>query len=272
MHPMLNTAVTAARRAGALINRASTDIGRLTITSKKPRDFVSEVDRAAEAEIIKILHKAYPDHAILAEESGAHAATPKSEYQWIIDPLDGTTNFLHGMPQYCVSIGLLHRGVLSQGVVFDPTRDELFTASRGRGAFLNDVRIRCSKTTKLGEALIGTGFPFRELKHLKVYLAMFEEMTRQTAGVRRPGAAALDLCYVAAGRYDAFWEIGLSPWDMAAGALMIREAGGLVGDLDGGEQFMQTGRVLAGTPKIYAQLISLLEPFLGKLAKLSKDA
>jgi myo-inositol-1(or 4)-monophosphatase len=267
MHPMLNTAVTAARRAGALINRASSDIGKLTITSKRPRDFVSEVDRAAESEIIKILRKAYPDHAILAEESGAHAAVAKSEYQWIIDPLDGTTNFLHGMPQYCVSIGLLHRGVLSQGVVFDPTRDELYTASRGRGAFLNDTRIRCSKTLKLGDALIGTGFPFRELKHLKVYVAMFEEMTRQCAGVRRPGSAALDLCYVAAGRYDGFWEIGLSAWDMAAGALMIREAGGLVGDLDGGEQFLENGRILAGTPKIYAQMLSLLEPFLGKLAK-----
>jgi myo-inositol-1(or 4)-monophosphatase len=270
MHPMLNTAVTAARRAGALIVRASADIGKLTITSKKPRDFVSEVDRAAEGEIIKILRKAYPDHAILAEESGTHAAN--SEYQWIIDPLDGTTNFLHGMPQYCVSIGLLHRGVLAQGVVFDPLRDELFTASRGRGAFLNNLRIRCSKTPKLADALIGTGFPFRELKHLKVYLAMFEEMTRQTAGVRRPGSAALDLAYVAAGRYDGFWEIGLSPWDMAAGALMIREAGGLVGDLDGGEQFLQNGRILAGNPKVFAQMLSLLEPFLGKLAKIQKDA
>jgi myo-inositol-1(or 4)-monophosphatase len=268
MHPMLNTAVTAARRAGALINRASFDIGKLTITSKRPRDFVSEVDRAAEEEIIRILRKAYPDHAILAEESGAHAA-PKgeSEYQWIIDPLDGTTNFLHGLPQYCVSIGLLHRGIPSQAVVFDPTRNELFTASRGRGAFLNDTRIRCSKTIKLGDALIGTGFPFRELKHLKVYIAMFEEMTRQCAGVRRPGSAALDLCYVGCGRYDGFWEIGLSPWDMAAGALIVRESGALIGDLDGGEDYLASGRVLAGTPKIYAQMISLLEPFIGKLRK-----
>lgn len=233
MHPMLNIAVKAARRAGSIITRAAMNLERLTITRKAHSDFVSEVDRAAEEAIIKILLDAYPDHSILAEESGKSGQVGKSEYQWIIDPLDGTTNFLHGFPKYCVSIALLHRGVLSQAVIYDPVSDELFTASRGGGAFLNDHRIRVSKRIQLGESLIGTGFPFRDFTHMEAYLAMFKDLIPKAAGIRRPGSAALDLAYVAAGRYDGFWEAGLAPWDIAAGCLLILEAGGMVSDLEG---------------------------------------
>src|SRR5262245_24795841 len=221
MHPMLGIAVRAARRAGAIINRAARDLDGVSVTRKRHNDFVTEVDRAAEAAVIEVLHRAYPDHAILAEESGATASPPgESEYTWIIDPLDGTTNFIHGFPQYAVSIGLRHKGVLVQGVVYDPTNNELFTASRGRGAYLNERRIRVSKRIQLSEGLIGTGFPFRDFEGLDEYLAMFREITARTAGIRRAGAAALDIAYVAAGRLDGFWEMGLSPWDLAAGALM----------------------------------------------------
>jgi myo-inositol-1(or 4)-monophosphatase len=212
MHPMLTIAVKAARRAGAIINRAARDVDTLAVVRKRHNDFVTEVDKAAEQAIIEVLQRAYPEHAILAEESGASAATdPASEYTWIIDPLDGTTNFIHGFPQYCVSIGVQHKGVLTHGVVYDPSRNELFTASRGRGAYCNERRIRVSRCTRLAEALIGTGFPFRDLAGLDEYLAMMREITQRVAGIRRPGAAALDLAYVAAGRLDGFWEIGLAP-------------------------------------------------------------
>jgi myo-inositol-1(or 4)-monophosphatase len=264
MHPMLNTAVKAARRAGAVINRAARNLDLLTVTRKSQADYVSEVDRAAEQAIIEVLRGAYPSHAILAEESGAQGASP---YQWIIDPLDGTTNFLHGMPQYAVSIALAHKGVVTQAVVYDPNRNDLFTASRGRGAFVNDHRLRVSKRIKLEDALIGTGFPFRELKHLDQYTAMFRDMVRQTAGVRRPGAASLDLAYVAAGYYDGFWELGLSKWDIAAGSLLITEAGGLVGDLRGEERWFDSGHIVAGSPKIFAQMLKVIAPHLtGELA------
>jgi myo-inositol-1(or 4)-monophosphatase len=256
---MLNTAVKAARRAGALINRASLDIDLLTVRSKRENDFVSEVDHAAEQVIIDTLLAAYPKHSILAEESGV---TGESEYQWVIDPLDGTTNFLHGFPQYAISIALLHRGQLSQAVVYDPTRNELFTASRGRGAFLNDRRIRVSKRDKLKSALIGTGFPFRDFTHLDAYLGMFRDLVQKTAGLRRPGSAALDLAWVAAGRTDGFFELGLNTWDIAAGCLLILEAGGLVSDIQGGENYLQTGHVVAGTPKVFAQLLQALAPHL----------
>ena len=254
---MLNTAVKAARRAGQIINRASLDIGGVKVTTKQQNDFVTEVDKAAEAAIIGILLDAYPKHAILAEETGDSGASG-SEYQWIIDPLDGTTNFIHGFPQYAVSIGLSHRGVLSHAVVYDPGRNELFTASKGGGAFVNDKRIRVSNRTKLDEALVGTGFPYRSFDHIDAYLAIFKEMTRRTAGVRRPGAASLDLAYVAAGRLDGFWEFGLSPWDMAAGALLISEAGGLVGDLAGDANYLVTGNIVAGTPKVFGQILKLI--------------
>jgi myo-inositol-1(or 4)-monophosphatase len=259
MHPMLNIAVRAARRAASIISRASLNIDVLTVKHKTFNDLVSEVDRAAEQAIINVLKHAYPEHAILAEESGAQG---DSEYLWIIDPLDGTTNFLHGFPQYAVSIALSHKQTLTQAVVYDPGRNELFTASRGRGAYLNDRRLRVSKRIKLADALIGTGFPFRELKHLDAYMDMFRDIVKNTAGVRRAGAASLDLAYVAAGRLDGFWEIGLGPWDIAAGNLLIQEAGGLIGDFEGNDGYLKSGNVVGGNPKIFAQLINILAPHL----------
>jgi len=255
MHPMLNTAVKAARKAGSVINRASLDLDLVKVASKGRSDFVTEVDRAAEQAIVDALRKAYPDHAILAEESGASG---DSEYTWIIDPLDGTTNFIHGFPQYAVSFALRHREHITQAVVYDPTRNELFTATRGRGAFLNERRIRVSRRTQLSECLIGTGFPFRSFDHLDEYVRMFRNVTEHTAGIRRPGAAALDLAYVAAGRLDGFWEIGLSPWDMAAGSLLILEAGGLVSDFNGEPAYLAEGRIVCGAPKIFPQLLNLV--------------
>jgi myo-inositol-1(or 4)-monophosphatase len=260
MHPMLNTAVKAARRAGSIITRASQDLGALTVRNKKHNDYVSEVDHAAEQAIIETLLEAYPNHAILGEESGASENT--SEYLWIIDPLDGTTNFLHGFPQYCVSIALQHRGVLEQAVIYDPNRNDLYTATKGRGAFLNDRRIRVGKRDKLQECLIGTGLPFRDFTHVDAYLGMFKDMMQKTSGLRRPGSAALDLAYVASGWYDGFWEIGLSKWDIAAGALLVQEAGGLVADFEGNESWLETGNIVAGNPKIFGQLVQVLSPHL----------
>ena len=254
---MLNTAVKAARKAGALINRASFDVDKLTVRSKQKNDFVSEVDHAAEEAIISTLREAYPTHGFLGEESGYH--DKQAEYLWVIDPLDGTTNFLHGVPQYCVSIALLHKGVATQAVIFDPNRNELFTATKGVGAYLNDRRIRVSRIDKFEGALVGTGFPFREVVNIDDYLRMLRNVMSAAAGVRRPGAAALDLAWVACGRYDAFWELGLSPWDMAAGALLIREAGGLVGDLDGNEKYLETGRIAAANAKLFSPLLQLLK-------------
>jgi myo-inositol-1(or 4)-monophosphatase len=259
MHPTLNIAVKAARRGATVINRASTQLDLLTVQSKSPNDFVTEVDRAAEQAIIEVLRDAFPGHGILAEESGESG--PESEFNWIIDPLDGTTNFIHGFPQYAVSIAQTKNGVLEHAVVFDPNTNELFTASRGSGAFLNDRRIRVSRRTRLNEALIGTGFPFRQFDNVDAYLAMFKELTQKTAGIRRPGAAALDLAYVAAGRLDGFWEMGLSPWDMAAGVLLIQEAGGLVSDLSGEGNHLTTGNVVAGTPKIFGQLLPIIQSY-----------
>jgi myo-inositol-1(or 4)-monophosphatase len=261
LHPMLNVAVRAARAAGAIINRAALDLDILKVSVKGPNDFVSEVDRAAEAAVIETLLTAYPGHGILAEESGREHGAKHSEYVWIIDPLDGTTNFLHGLPIYAVSIGLAHRGVIQQAVVYDPARNDLFFASRGRGAFLNDRRLRVSKRTKLSDALIGTGFPFRRGDNFERYLQMFQSVMQHCAGVRRPGAAALDLCYVAAGWYDGFFETGLSPWDVAAGSLIVTEAGGLIGNFTGEADFLHQREVVAGTPKVYGQLVQLLAPF-----------
>ena len=257
MHPTLNIAVKAARRAATVINRASTQLDLLTVQSKSPNDFVTEVDRAAEQAIIEVLRDAFPGHGILAEESGESG--PESEFTWIIDPLDGTTNFIHGMPQYAVSIAQTKNGVLEHAVVYDPNTNEMFTASRGAGAFLNDRRIRVSRRTRLSESLIGTGFPFRQFDHVDAYLAMFKELTQKTAGIRRPGAASLDLAYVAAGRFDGFWEMGLSPWDMAAGVLLIQEAGGLVSDLSGEANYLATGNLVAGSPKIFGQLLPIIQ-------------
>ena len=253
---MLNIAVRAARRAGSIINRATLDGGALQVRSKRANDFVTRVDHAAEEAVLDVVRKAYPDHAILAEESGATQGS--AEYEWVIDPLDGTTNFIHGFPQYCVSIAIRHRGALAHGVVYDPNRNELFTASKGRGAFLNDRRIRVSKCTRFGDALVGTGFPFKEVTRVDQYVRQFRSIITSTAGLRRAGAAALDLAYVACGRLDAFWELGLSPWDMAAGALMIQEAGGLVADLSGEDGYLKSGEIACATPKIFPSLLEAL--------------
>ena len=263
LHPMLNIAVKAARSAGALINRASMDLDLLKVTTKSSNDFVTEVDQAAERIIIETLLTAYPGHGILAEESGRAHGARDSDYLWIIDPLDGTTNFIHGLPVYAVSIALSYKGQVQQAVVYDPSRNDLFYSSKGRGAFLNDKRIRVSKRTRLSEALIGTGFPFRKGDNFKRYLAMFESVMQSCAGVRRPGAAALDLCYVAAGWYDGFFETGLHPWDIAAGSLMITEAGGLIGNFTGEADYLFQREVVAGNPKVYGQLIPLLAPHTG---------
>jgi len=267
LHPMLNIAIKAARAAGAIINRASLDIERLQVTAKSHNDFVTEVDQAAEQVIIDTILEAYPGHGILAEESGRSQGAKHSEYVWIIDPLDGTTNFIHGFPVYAVSIALAYRGQVQQAVVYDPTRNDLFYASKGKGAYLNDRRIRVSKRTRMLEALIGTGFPFRKGDNFQRYMKMFEEVMVQCAGLRRPGAAALDLCYVAAGYLDGFFETGLSPWDVAAGSLMITEAGGLVGNFTGEPDFLYQREIVAGSPRIYGQLVKTLAPYTRVIAE-----
>lgn len=259
MQPLLNVAVRAARRAGDLIFRNLNRVQNLEVRPKGRNDFVTEVDHQAEQEIIASIRASYPHHAFLAEESGR---TGDDEFVWIIDPLDGTTNFMHGFPQFAVSIGLQRRGRMEHGVIYDPLRQELFTASRGEGAQLDGRRIRVSKQVGLEGALIGTGFPYRENSQwIDEYLAMLKVVTQQTAGVRRPGAASLDLAYVAAGRLDGFWEMGLSPWDTAAGTLLITEAGGMTGTITGAE-YTQGGHIIVGTPKVYAALVDLLAPFV----------
>ncbi len=270
MHPMLSNAVKAARRAGNIITRASEDIGALKIQTKTYNDFVTEVDKAAEQAIIDTLKELYPTHGFLGEESGE--SNTQSDFIWIIDPLDGTTNFLHGLPQYCISIALQERGVLTHAVIYDPNRNDLFTATKGRGAFLNDKRIRVTQRSKLQESIIGTGFPFRDFTHLDTYLAMFKDMIKKTTGLRRPGSAALDLAYVAVGWYDGFWEIGLSAWDIAAGGLIVQEAGGIVGDFEGNEDWLKTGNIVAANPKIFGQMLQTLAPHLTDELKTQKSA
>ncbi|MCZ2495788.1 inositol monophosphatase [Xylophilus sp. Kf1] len=263
LHPMLNVAIKAARAAGAIINRAALDVESVRVSQKQINDFVTDVDHAAEAIIIETLLTAYPGHGILAEETGSQHGAQDSEYIWIIDPLDGTTNFIHGFPVYCVSIALAVRGKVEQAVVFDPSRNDLFTATKGRGAYMNERRIRVSKRTRLDESLISTGFPFRPGDNLRRYLKIMGEVMERTAGVRRPGAAALDLAYVAAGFTDGFFETGLSPWDVAAGSLLVTEAGGLVGNFTGEADFIDQKECLAGNPRVYAQLVSII----GKYSK-----
>ena len=255
MNALQNVAVMAARRGGAILIRQIPKLQKLKVEKKGHNDFVSDADRAAEAAVIEVIKNHYPDHAILAEESGSQG---ESDTVWIIDPLDGTTNFLHGFPQFCVSVGVQVNGRMEAGAVYDPMRQEIFAAARGEGATLDDRKIRVSGRKEMDYALIGTGFPFRQ-KDMNIgpYLEMLGKVVKNTAGVRRPGAAALDLCYVAAGRLDAFWEIGLKPWDLAAGSLIIREAGGIVSGLDGSEKYRDSGHVLCGTPKIYAGLAKL---------------
>jgi len=264
MQPMLNTAVRAARSAGDIILRSSDNIGQLRIDQKGKNDYASEVDRLAEREIITILKTAYPDHAILAEESGEHLG---NDFVWIIDPLDGTTNFLHGFPQYAVSIALKHKDRIVVGVVYDPQRDELFTAKRGGGAMLNSRRIRVTSQSTLKGALIGTGFPFKTDTHMDAYLGMFRSIAVDSAGIRRAGAAALDLAYVAAGRLDGFWEIGLMPWDMAAGVLLIKEAGGVLTDFSFNDNYLETGNLIAANPKMHQILYQRIEPHVTEALK-----
>ncbi len=263
LHPMINVAVKAARAAGSIINRAALDIESVRVSQKMANDFVTEVDHAAEQAIIETLLTAYPGHGILAEESGTEHGAKDSDYVWIIDPLDGTTNFIHGLPVYCVSIALSVKGKIEQAVVYDPSRNDLFTATKGRGAYLNDRRIRVSKRTDLKGSLISTGFPFRPGDNFSQYLTMMGDVMQRTAGLRRPGAAALDLAYVAAGYTDGFFELGLQPWDVAAGSLLITEAGGLVGNFTGEADFLEQHECLAGNPKVYGQLVGIL----GKYSK-----
>ena len=255
---MLNVAIKAARSAGAIINRAALDVESVRVSVKQTNDFVTEVDQKAEEVIIETLLTAYPGHGILAEESGSEHGAKDSEFVWIIDPLDGTTNFIHGFPVYCVSIALAVRGKVEQAVVYDPTRNDVFCATKGRGAYMNDRRIRVAKRTRLQECLISTGFPYRPGDKLKSYLNMLGEVMSQCAGVRRPGAAALDLAYVAAGFSDGFFETGLQPWDVAAGSLLVTEAGGLIGNFTGESEFLHESECVAGNPRIYGQLVTTL--------------
>jgi len=259
MHGMVNIAIRAARRAGELMIRQLNQLESLQVAEKGRNEFVTQVDQAAEAAVIEVIRDHYPDHAILAEESGSQG---EHEYQWIIDPLDGTTNYIHGFPVFCVSIAVAQAGELQHGVVYDPLRQEIFSASRGQGAQLDGRKIRVSKRTSLRQSLIATGFPYRmNLEHIDRYLGMLRAVMLDSAGVRRPGSAALDLCYVAAGRVDGFWELGLSKWDIAAGALIIREAGGRISDFRGTDGYLESGNVVAGNPKVYAALSRLLAPF-----------
>ncbi len=272
LHPMINVAIKAARAAGNIINRAALDVESVRVSQKQVNDFVTEVDQAAEQIIIETLLTAYPGHGILAEESGGEHGAKDSEFVWIIDPLDGTTNFIHGLPVYCVSIALAVKGKIEQAVIYDPTRNDLFTATKGRGAYMNDRRLRVSKRTRMQESLISTGFPFRPGDDFKTYLAMMAEIMPRCAGLRRPGAAALDLAYVAAGFTEGFFEAGLQPWDMAAGSLLVTEAGGLVGNFTGEADFLDHKECLAGSPKIYGQMVALLgkySKFAGVADKLS---
>jgi myo-inositol-1(or 4)-monophosphatase len=258
---MLNVAIKAARAAGAIINRAALDVESVRVSQKQVNDFVTEVDHASEQTIIETLLTAYPGHGILGEETGSTHGAKDSEFVWIIDPLDGTTNFIHGFPVYCVSIALAVKGKVEQAVIYDPSRNDLFTATKGRGAYMNDRRLRVSKRTQLKECLISTGFPFRKGDNFPAYLAMMSEVMQRTAGLRRPGAAALDLAYVAAGFTDGFFETGLSPWDVAAGSLLVTEAGGLVGNFTGESDFLEQKECLAGNPRIYGQLVPILHKY-----------
>lgn len=259
MHPMLNIAVRAARSAGDIIARSLDHVDTLTISAKGENDFVSDVDKQAEQAIIRTLQKAYPDHSILAEESGHHSG---NEFEWIIDPLDGTTNFLHGFPQFAVSIALRQQGRLEQAVIYDPLSQEMFTASRGGGAQLNGKRIRVSTRKSLKGALLGTGIPYNNLSYLDEYLAMMKALIPGSAGIRRPGSAALDLAYVAAGRLDGFWEFRLKPWDMAAGVLLVEEAGGLVSGLSGDFDYLDSGNIVAATPRVFKAMLKTIQPHI----------
>ena len=270
MHPMLNIAIRAARSAGNIIARSADQVDTLLITNKAPNDFVSEIDQMAEEEIISVIKKAYPEHSILAEESGSHEG---NDYEWIIDPLDGTTNFLYGCPHFAVSIALRHKGRLEQAVIYDPMRQELFSATRGEGAQLNGRRIRVTNRRNLQGALLGTGIPFRPEHEalMDPYFAMMKDLIPGSAGIRRAGSAALDLAYVAAGRLDGYWEMNLNTWDIAAGVLLVEEAGGLVADLDGNMNHMKSGDIVAASPKVFKTMLQKIHPHMSDINKARKS-
>jgi len=270
MHPMLNIGIRAARAAGNVITRNMDRVDTLQIDQKARNDFVSDVDRGAEAEIVNVLKKSYPDHSILGEESG-WIGDSNAQYKWIVDPLDGTTNFLHGYPYFSVSIALMNKDRLDQAIVYNPVSQELFTASRGDGAWLNNKRLRVSKTSHLDKALLGTGFPYRTGQDLDFYQRTLRHYTEKSGGIRRAGSAALDLAAVAAGRLDGVWLVGLSSWDIAAGALLIREAGGLLNDFSGGDTWMDSGEVLAGTPKVHHEMLQVMKPLIKSRKKIASE-
>ena len=262
MNPILNTAFKAARKAGDLMIRASKDLGNIKTDSKAFNDFVSDIDRMSENILIEILFEAYPQHKITAEESGSHG-NPNAVYEWIIDPLDGTTNYLHGHPQYAISMALLHNGKLQEALVYAPERNDLYMASRGKGALLNDRRIRVSGRIDLPQCLIGTGFPVVDQSRTDTYLAILKDFLSQTAGARREGAASLDLCALACGRFDGFFEFNLKPWDIAAGALIAREAGAVVTDMTGEQGWLESGDIVAANPKVLAQMLQIIGNHIG---------
>lgn len=265
MHAFLNTAIRAARDAGKIIIQNMDQIDRIDIEYKNTNELVSEVDRMAEAAIVDLVKKSYPDHAILAEEGGkSKGRNGQEEVIWIIDPLDGTTNYLHGYPRFCVSIAVQVKGKVEHGVVYDPLLDELFSASRGDGARLNEKRIRVSSSKKLATSLIASGFPVNKFDDMESILALLMEITPKAQGIRRSGASALDLASVAAGRLDGFWEAGLQPWDIAAGSLLIREAGGIVSDFSGENDYLNSGNVIAGTPRVFAEMQKIIQSHLVK--------
>lgn len=261
MHPLINIAVKAARLAGKYIVESQGNVGNLTLIVKGRNDFATQVDQTAESLIIETIQKSYPHHAILAEETCPHVQEDPEIPLWIIDPLDGTTNFLHGFPQFCVSIAVKHKNKIQQGVIYDPIRNELFTANRGEGAKVDGKRLRVSQCNNLENALLGTGFPFKDADKLDNYLQFFKAVIPHCVGIRRAGAAALDLAYVAAGRLDGFWEFGLKPWDIAAGALLVQEAGGWISSLSGSPDFLYAEGVLAATPKIHQQMQQLYQNY-----------
>ena len=262
---MVTMALRAARKAGEIITQSFDQLDALKVETKQANDYVTKVDKAAERAIIHILKKAYPDHGFRGEESGIHKGSGEGiDYQWVIDPLDGTTNFIRGIPHFAVSIACLYKGRVEHAVIVDPMRDESFSASRGCGASVNGRRLRVSGRRNLNGALLGTGMPFREdqQSYRENYYNMLNILSQETAGIRRPGAASLDLAYVAAGRFDGFWELGLKQWDIAAGCLLITEAGGLVSDLKGGDKYLEQGHIVCGSPKCFKEILTRIQPFI----------
>lgn len=263
--PILNIAIEAARSAGNIIVRAMQRMDTVKISEKRPNDFVTEIDQRVEQEIVSIIRKAYPSHGIVGEEGSEQEG---QLYEWIIDPIDGTRNFIHGFPYFCISIGITYKNKIEYGVIYDPVRQELFTAARGKGAFLNDRRIRVGQRKVLEEALIGTGFAYRHTN--KTYATpakIFQAMVPASGDIRRAGAAALDLAYVACGRLDGFWEFGLHIWDIAAGLLLVKEAGGMICDPAGGEDYLKSGNIVAANPVLMRQLLKTLRPLLDEESK-----